>query len=92
MPTQEEQLVVAGDEAGAVLNGSAFNSVINDLVERTFQTFVNTEPADKDKREYAYNHYRALVDVVDTLKQRVQVRDSIVEQQNGDNSQEETAP
>ena len=92
MPTQEEQLVVAGDEAGAVLNGSAFNSVINELVERAFQTFVNTEPADKDKREYAYNHYRALVDVVDTLKQRVQVRDSIIEQQNGDNSQEETAP
>jgi len=92
MATQEEQLVMAGDEAGAVLSGSAFNSVINDLVERSFQTFVNTEPADKDKREYAYNHYRALVDVVDTLKQRVQVRDSIVEQQNGDNSQEETAP
>jgi hypothetical protein len=92
MATQEEQLVMAGDEAGAVLNGSAFNSVINELVERAFQTFVNTEPADKDKREYAYNHYRALVDVVDTLKQRVQVRDSIIEQQNGDNSQEETAP
>jgi hypothetical protein len=92
MPTQEEQLVMAGDEAGAVLNGSAFNSVINELVERAFQTFVNTEPADKDKREYAYNHYRALVDVVDTLKQRVQVRDSIIEQQNGDNSQEEPAP
>ena len=92
MPTQEEQLVMAGDEAGAVLSGSAFNSVINELVERAFQTFVNTEPADKDKREYTYNHYRALVDVVDTLKQRVQVRDSIIEQQNGDNSQEETAP
>ena len=92
MATQEEQLVMAGDEAGAVLSGSAFNSVINELVERSFQTFVNTEPADKDKREHAYNHYRALVDVVDTLKQRVQVRDSIVEQQNGDNSQEETAP
>jgi hypothetical protein len=92
MATQEEQLVMAGDEAGAVLSGSAFNSVINELVERSFQTFVNTEPADKDKREYAYNHYRALVDVVDTLKQRVQVRDSIIEQQNGDNSQEEPAP
>lgn len=92
MPNQEEQLVMAGDEAGAVLSGSAFNSVINELVEKAFQTFVNTEPADKDKREYAYNHYRALVDVVDTLKQRVQVRDSIIEQQNGDNSQEETAP
>ena len=92
MPNQEEQLVMAGDEAGALLSGSAFNSVINELVEKAFQTFVNTEPADKDKREYAYNHYRALVDVVDTLKQRVQVRDSIIEQQNGDNSQEEPAP
>ena len=92
MSTQEEQLVMAGDEAGAILNGSAFNSVINELVERTFQTFVNTEPSDKDKREHAYNHYRALVDVVDTLKQRVQVRDSIVEQQNGETSQEEPAP
>ena len=38
MSTQEEQLVMAGDEAGAILNGSAFNSVINELVERTFQT------------------------------------------------------
>jgi len=92
MPNQEEQLVMAGDEAGAVLSGSAFNSVINDLVERAFQNFVNSEPEDKDKREHAYSHYRALVDVVDTLKQRVQVRDSIIEQQNADNRQEETAP
>ena len=89
MPTQEEQLVVAGDEADVLLKGTAFTSVINELVERAFQTFVNTAPEDKEKREYAYSHYRALVDVVDTLKQRVQVRDSILEQQNGDNSQEE---
>jgi len=37
MATQEEQLVMAGDEAGAVLSGSAFNSVINELVERHFR-------------------------------------------------------
>ena len=92
MSTQEEQLVVAGDEADVLLKGTAFTSVINELVERAFQTFVNTAPEDKEKREYAYSHYRALVDVVDTLKQRVQVRDSIIEQQNGDNSQEEQAP
>lgn len=92
MPNQEEQLVMAGDEAGAVLNSTAFNSVINDLVEQSFQKFVNSEPKHKDVRDQAYSHYRALVDVVDTLKQRVQVRDRIVEQQNGDNSQEETAP
>tara|TARA_B110000879_G_scaffold174692_1_gene227594 strand:- start:184 stop:462 length:279 start_codon:yes stop_codon:yes gene_type:complete len=92
MPNQEEQLVMAGDEASTTLESAAFNSVINELVERTFQSFVNTEPGDQDKRENAYSHYRALVDVVDTLKQRVQVRDSIVEQQNGETSQEEPAP
>ena len=32
MPTQEEQLVVAGDEADALLGASAFTSVINELV------------------------------------------------------------
>tara|TARA_B100000780_G_scaffold278977_1_gene254744 strand:- start:1699 stop:1977 length:279 start_codon:yes stop_codon:yes gene_type:complete len=92
MPTQEEQLIVAGDEAEVLLQNSAFNSVINELVERAFQTFVNTGPEDVEKREYSYNHYRAIVDVVDTLKQRVQVSQSITEQQNGDNSQEEPAP
>jgi hypothetical protein len=92
MPTQEEQLVVAGEEAEVLLKNPAFNSVINELVERAFQTFVNTGPEDAEKREYSYSHYRAIVDVVDTLKQRVQVRQSILEQQNGDNRQEETAP
>ncbi len=92
MPTQEEQLVVAGDEASTVLESTAFNSVINELVEKTFQSFVNTDPSGQDKRENAYSHYRALVDVVDTLKQRVQVRDSIIEQQQGETSQEEPAP
>lgn len=89
MPTQEEQLVVAGDEAEALLGASAFTSVINELVEQTFQTFVNTSPEDREKREQAYSHYRALVDVVNTLKQRVEVRNSIQEAANGDNSQED---
>ena len=89
MPTQEEQLVVAGDEAEALIGASAFTSVINELVEQTFQTFVNTPPEDREKREQAYIHYRALVDVVNTLKQRVEVRNSIQAATNGDSSQEE---
>lgn len=91
MPSQEEQLVVAGDEAEVLLQSPAFTSVINELVDQAFQTFVNTAPEDKDKRESAYSHYRALVDVVNTIKQRVEVRDTITQQQlnNGDNSQED---
>ena len=87
MPTQEEQLVTAGDEAEAVLSAPAFNSVVNELVETTFRAFVNTEPHESEKREQAYNHYRGLVDVVNTLKQRVEVRNGI--QAQGDTSQEE---
>jgi hypothetical protein len=87
MPAQEEQLVAAGDEAEAVLSAPAFTSVVNDLVEAAFAAFVNTEPDGHDKREQAYNHYRAIVDVVNTLKQRVEVRDGILAQ--GDISQEE---
>lgn len=87
MPTQEEQLVEAGDNAEALLKTSAFTSVVDQIVEATFATFVNTEPDDSKKREQAYRHYRAVVDVVNTLKQRVEVRNNIIAQ--GDNSQEE---
>ncbi len=84
---QEEQLVETGEAASAVLSQPAFNQVINSLVERSFQTFVNTNPDQGQQREQAYNHYRALVDVVDTLKQQVSVRDEILAK--GDTRQEE---
>ena len=84
---QEEQLVETGEAASAVLSQPAFNQVINSLVERSFQTFVNTSPDQGQLREQAYNHYRALVDVVDTLKQQVSVRDEILAK--GDPRQEE---
>ena len=84
---QEEQLVETGEAASAVLSQPAFNQVINSLVERSFQTFVNTSPDQGQLREQAYNHYRALVDVVDTLKQQVSVRDEILAK--GETRQEE---
>ena len=87
MPTQEEQLVTAGDEAEAVLSAPAFTSVVDSIVESAFSTFVNSQPDDKLKRETSYHHHRAIADVVNTLKQRVEVRDNILAQ--GDNSQEE---
>jgi hypothetical protein len=87
MTNQEEQLVQAGDDAEALLSADAFDRVINSLVESTFQTFVNSKPEDGDQRERTFSHYRALVDVVNTLKQQVSVRDEILAK--GDNSQEE---
>jgi hypothetical protein len=84
---KEEQLLKQGDAADVLLKSETFNNVVNSLVESTFQAFVNTKPEDGDNRERTYNHYRALVDIVNTLQQRVSVRDEIMNKRN--NSEEE---
>lgn len=84
---KEEQLLKQGDAADVLLKSETFNNVVNSLVESTFQAFVNTKPEDGDNRERTYNHYRALVDIVNTLQQRVSVRDQIMDKRN--NSEEE---
>ena len=84
---KEEMLIQQGDAADKLLKTDAFNSVVNSLVEATFQAFVNSKPEDKEGREKTYNHYRALVDIVNTLQQRVTVKDEIETKHN--NSEEE---
>jgi cytidylate kinase len=87
--SQEEQLVMLGNDAEVLLNTPVFNQTINSLVEATFQSFVNSKPENKHERESSYHHYRALVDIVNTLKQRVSVRDEIDSKNQSDNSNKE---
>jgi hypothetical protein len=86
---KQEELVRMGDEAEVLIQNSAFNSTVNQLVELSFQTFVNSKAEDKEARERSYSHYRALVDIVATLQQRVAVRDEINAANAGDNNQED---
>ena len=90
MEDQEEQLVRMGEEAEVLLATEAFSSTVNQLVDASFQNFSNSTPDENEKREAAYHHYRALVDIVSTLRQRVQVKDEIVTKKaDDDNNQEE---
>tara|TARA_B100001093_G_scaffold157945_1_gene150466 strand:+ start:869 stop:1120 length:252 start_codon:yes stop_codon:yes gene_type:complete len=66
---QEEQLCKLGDEAEVLLKTPAFDATINQLVDTSFQAFVNSKPEDTQGRERSYSHYRALVDIVSTLQQ-----------------------
>ena len=66
---KEEQLCRLGDEAEVLLKTPAFDATINQLVDTSFQAFVNSKPEDTQSRERSYNHYRALVDIVSTLQQ-----------------------
>ena len=88
--TKEDQLCRMGDEAEVLLKTDAFNLTVNQLVDSCFQAFSNSKPEDKDARERSYSHYRALVDIVSTLQQRVSVRDEIqAKVAENDNSLEE---
>ena len=88
---KEEQLCRMGDEAEVLLKSDAFNATVNQLVDASFQAFCNSKAEDKDARERSYSHYRALVDIVSTLQQRVAVRDEINTKvaANDNNNQEE---
>ena len=90
MENEQDELIKIGDDCETLLKSEPFTRVINGLTEGAFQRFVNSKPEEKEERDHTYYHYRALVDVVNTLKQQVAVRDEIIaKEQEGDNSQEE---
>jgi|DEB0MinimDraft_10_1074344.scaffolds.fasta_scaffold197337_2 hypothetical protein len=86
---KENHLCRLGDEAELLLQTSAFNSTVNQLVEMSYQGFVNSKPNDYEEREQFYHHYRALVDIVSTLQQRVAIRDEIMMKNEADNNNQE---
>ena len=85
MEEQEDKLVQMGDDAEQLLSSEAFTNTINSLVDASFQTFGNTKPEEQDKREMSYHHYRALIDIVSNLQQRVSVKDEIMNRVDDNN-------
>lgn len=87
----EDELLRLGEGAKSLLDSEVFTQTINDLVNQSFHTFCNSKPEDKEGRELAFHHYRALTDIVHTLQQRVSIRDEIVAKgEAADNKQEES--
>jgi len=80
----ELKLIDSGNDAEQLLQNETFNRTINGLVEASWQAFAASAPEDTSGRERTHAHYRALVDIVHTLQQRVSVRDEILA--NNDNS------
>ena len=90
MANEEEQLLLMGNDADALLKQEGFMRVVNNLVENTFQSFVNSKPDESEIRESLYHQYRALILIMETLQQRVSVRDQIIEKRDDANNQQET--
>jgi len=86
----EQELINQGEDAAALLGSEPFNRVVNKMVEQCFHNFVNSKPDENKERGITYYQYRALVDVVNTLKQHVQIKDEILAKNaEGNTSQEE---
>ena len=90
--SNEDELLRLGDEAQVLLSANVFDKTVNDLVNQAFQVFCNSKPEDQDARERAYHHYRAMVEIVQTLQQRVNVKNEIVDKSKtkANNKQEDS--
>lgn len=88
---QEEALVKAGFDAETLLSDPTFTGVVNQVIEHTFSVFTGTTSDEADKRESAFMAYRGIADIVDTLRQRVGIKNQILESRpdTDDNNQEE---
>lgn len=90
--TNELKLIDAGNDAEQLLQNEIFNQTVNGMIEGTWHGFAASAPDDTAMRERTYAHYRALVDIVHTLQQRVNVRDEIIaknDDADNDNSGDE---
>jgi hypothetical protein len=86
---EEEQLITNGDNAEVLLGTEVFNQMINLAVDTAFTNFMNTKMEDKDYRERQFYGYRAVADLVNSLKQAVSVRDEINAKNLKDNNSQE---
>jgi hypothetical protein len=87
----EEQLINMGNSAEELLKTDVFTQTVNTMVDATFQAFCNSKPEETTARDKTYHHYRALVDIVSTLQQRVAIKDEIVAKaaSDSDNNEED---
>ena len=85
-PTREETLCRMGDDAAFLL--ATKRSIRIRFTGRSVLPDLRQPAEDSVGRDNSYHFYRALVDVVSTLQQRVSVRDEIMSKA-GDNNQEE---
>ena len=74
----DSEMIDFGHDCEKLLTDQSFIKVFNLMIDQSIQSIVSTEPADKDGRERGYYHYRALADLISTLKQQVAVRDEIL--------------
>tara|TARA_B110000908_G_C10147874_1_gene399914 strand:+ start:597 stop:875 length:279 start_codon:yes stop_codon:yes gene_type:complete len=71
--TNEDELVNKGEDAEMLLGLDAFTNMVDSQIQAATQQFFASDPEDFEMREDAYLQYRALAELISTLRQQVEV-------------------
>lgn len=78
MDNNDQLLIERGIAATEILENQAFGAVVNDLLNYYAQSSMNSQPNQSELREAAYYQFRALNDVVNTLRQWAIMKDTLL--------------
>lgn len=85
----EDALIEQGEAARSLLGSPAYQKAVFDLTEACCQIFFTCDPDDVKRREDAYTLMRAMREISDTLKQRVDIMNDILNKRELENSIDE---
>lgn len=88
-PSDSEEMS-RGTEAYNLLNTPAFASVIKSIRNDAISAIIATQIKDRNVREDMYLIIRAADTIVETLHQRVQTRDTLLEAREAERTQDDT--
>jgi hypothetical protein len=76
---EDQQIIEQGTHAETLLGSDAFTKTVNSLLDQYVSLFFSTDPLQKDEREIAYHSSRAMQEIVNTLNQKVMMKNQILE-------------
>jgi hypothetical protein len=75
---EDQELIEQGTQAEMLLGNDAFTKTVNGLLDQYVSLFFSTDPLQKDEREVAYHSARAMQEIVNTLNQKVMMKNQIL--------------
>ena len=76
---EDQQIIEQGNHAEILLGNDAFTKTVNGLLDQYVSLFFSTDPLQYEEREIAYHSARAMQEIVNTLNQKVLMKNQIIE-------------
>lgn len=76
---EDHQIIEQGHHAETLLANEAFNSTVRGLLDQYVGIFFSTDPMQEDERQVAYFSARAVQEIINTLNQKVLMKNQVLE-------------